>query len=93
MTFLFCLSFFFIQSGICFCHALSSVSAAVSWPAFSFILPISFFQPEQVMIQDRRKYFFRVSVLADLQKLLMNLILSLGYIVLVYKQLVTIVNS
>lgn len=45
------------------------------------------------MIQDRQKYFFRVSVLADLQKLLMNLILSLSYIVLVYKQLVTIVNS
>ena len=91
MTFLFCLSFFFIQSGICFCHALSSVSAAVSWPAFSFILPINFSSPN--MIQDRRKYFFRVSVLADLQKLLMNLILSLSYIVLVYKQLVTIVNS
>lgn len=52
-----------------------------------------FFQPEQVMIQDCRNYFFRVPVLADLQKLLMNLILSLGYIVLVYKQLVTIVNS
>ena len=91
MTFLFYLSFYTVRY-LFLSRAFQCIRSCLL-AGFFFHFADHFFQPEQVMIQDRRKYFFRVSVLADLQKLLMNLILSLGYIVLVYKQIVTIVNS